>query len=108
MKVIFQGIKTGKEIWDIIKNHYLNEDDWIKDREYNFIQYDLKNKNGVIYSESKIISTQEELKQQERQNIIYELKKTIPERETIKSVLSEEQLLQLEKDKLELKTLLGY
>lgn len=60
MNIIFKGTKLGSEIWEIIQHELLNEDDWIKDKEYEFIQYDKKTKDGVIYSESKPIQTEQE------------------------------------------------
>ena len=47
--------------------------------------------------------TQEQL----NQNRIQELKTTIPEREMLKDILTQEELTQLTDDKIELKTLLG-
>jgi len=48
--------------------------------------------------------TQEQFNQQR----IQELKTTIPDREMIKDILTQEELTQLTTDKMELKTLLGY
>ena len=53
-------IKTGAEIWELIKHPLLNESDWKKDREYEFIDHGRKTKNGVMCTESFPILTSEE------------------------------------------------
>jgi len=78
MKIIFQGIKTGAEIWDIIKHPLFKEEDYIKDKLYNFTQYD-KVKNGVITATTFPIATesenQESLLENQKQELLNDILK---------------------------------
>ncbi len=100
MKELFNGIKTGAEIWRIIKHDSLTESNWEKNRKYNFVQYDKKTKSGVVYSESKPLPTEQEQQEQLNQQRIQELKTIIPEKQLCGLDVTQEQE--------ELKTLLGY
>lgn len=63
--IIFNGVKTGAEIWEIIKHPELEildiEKDYVKDKLYYFTQYDSVNSAGVITTESKPVPTETEL-----------------------------------------------
>jgi len=67
MNVIIKGKKTGAEIWEIIQHELLNETGYIPDRLYDFILYDKETKQGIKYSESKLIPTQEEIEIEQRE-----------------------------------------
>ncbi len=99
-KIIDDKIKTGAEIWEIIKHPLLNESDWDKERRYNFTQYDKILSNGIIYSESKPIPNEQEIQEQSNKQRIQELKTIIPEKQLCGLDVTQEQE--------ELKTLLGY
>jgi len=71
-------------------------------RKYEYIE----RKNGS--KSEHFLPTEQELQEQLNQQRIQELKTTIPDREIIKDILTQEELKQLTNDKIELKTLLGY
>ena len=91
MNIVFKGIKTGAEIWEIIKHPKLNESDWDKDKEYEFIQYDKTTKDGLIYSETKHIVTEQELIEQSNQQRISELKQIISDKKLLDEDATSEQ-----------------
>lgn len=67
MNVLRKGVFTGAEIWDFIGHELLNEESYIKDRDYDFVQYDKKTPNGVYYSTAIIIPTEDEQKRADYQ-----------------------------------------
>jgi hypothetical protein len=91
MNILFKGVKTGAEIWQIIQHQSLNENDWVKDRLYHFIQYDKVSKNGVNYTESKLIATEEESRLAQEQQRIISLQELISEKKLYDEDYSKEQ-----------------
>jgi len=80
MSVVFEGMKTGAEIWEFVKHPLLKEEQYQKDRLYQVESANKKMKNGVISITSKLVLTEEELQAQSKQTEIETLKKWLADR----------------------------